>query len=83
MHGAIYAKFEDISDKEVTGRCFVSKSVDKSPMTTKVRSIVESFKIPFSAYNSEIVAFDDIVYYFDSTVVSASNEAKKLSTQLL
>ena len=52
-------------------------------MTTKVRNILQSFNIPLSAYDSEIVAFDDIVAYFDNLFVSASNEAKKLSNQLL
>lgn len=87
-HGAMYAKMEEDSDDdeqndEVCGRCFVSNSTDKSPMTTKVRNILESFNIPVSAYNYELVSFDETVTYFDSIIVSASNEAKKLSDQLL
>ncbi|XP_052622499.1 uncharacterized protein LOC128127833 [Lactuca sativa] len=40
-HGVMFAKMEEDSDEEQTyevrGQCFVSKSTDKSPMTTKVR----------------------------------------------
>ncbi|XP_023768575.1 uncharacterized protein LOC111917153 [Lactuca sativa] len=85
-HGAMFAKMEEESEEEayeVHGRCFVSKSADKSPMTPKVRNILESFNIPVHAYNSELVSFDETVTYFDSIVVFASNEAKKLSMQLL
>ena len=78
-HGAMFAKMEEDSDEEQTyevrGQCFVSKSTDRSPMTTKVRKLLESFNIPVSAYNSELVSFDETVTYFDSVVVSASNEA--------
>ena len=52
-------------------------------MTTKVRSILQSFNIPLSAYDSEIIAFDDIVAYFDTLFISASIEAKKSTSQLL
>ena len=85
-HGAMYAKLEEESDEdayEVHGRCFISKAVDKSPMTTKVRNILESFNIPVHAYFSELISFDETVTYFDSIVISGSNEAKKLSDQLL
>ncbi|XP_052627545.1 uncharacterized protein LOC128134134 [Lactuca sativa] len=85
-HGTMFAKMEEESEDdlyEVRGRCFVSKFADNSPMTTKVRNILESFNIPVHAYNSELVCFDETVTYFDSIVVSASNEAKKLSVQLL
>ena len=61
----------------------MSKTADKSPMTTKVRNILESFNIPVHAYNSELVSFDETITYFGSNLVSASNEAKKLSIQLL
>ena len=80
-HGAMFASFEDC-EEEISGRCFVSKSTDKSPMTTKVRAILESFNIPLSAYDAEIISFDDIVAYFDSVIVSASTEAQKLNMQL-
>ncbi|XP_052621484.1 uncharacterized protein LOC128127138 [Lactuca sativa] len=33
-HGAMLASFENC-EEEISGRCFVSKSTDKSPMTTK------------------------------------------------
>ncbi|KAL7592770.1 hypothetical protein Lser_V15G32250 [Lactuca serriola] len=33
-HGAMFASFEDC-EENISGRCFVSKSTDKSPMTTK------------------------------------------------
>ena len=85
-HGAMFAEMEEESEEEtyeVHGRCFVSKSADKSPMTTKVRTILESFNILVHAYNSELVSFDETVTYFDSIVVSASNEAKKLSVHCL
>ena len=82
-HGAMFAEFEDEEEEEIFGHCFVSKSSDKSPMTKKVRSILESFNIPLHAYDSEIIVFDDNVAYFDVIVVSASNEAKKLNNQLL
>ena len=85
-HGAMYAKLEEDWDEETYeayGRCFVSKTADKSPMTTKVRNILESFNIPVHAYNFELVSFDETVTYFDSIVISASIEAKKLSDQLL
>ncbi|XP_023733619.1 uncharacterized protein LOC111881461 [Lactuca sativa] len=61
-HRAMYAKLEEDSDDEkyeLKGRCFISKTADKSPMTTKT------------------------VTYFDSIIVSASNEANKLSMELL
>ena len=74
-HGAMFQKYEDDSDKVATGRCFMTKSSDKSPMTTKVCSILQSFNIPLSACDSELIAFTDA--YFDTLVVSASNEAKK------
>ena len=82
-HGAMCAKCEDDYDEEIIGQCFVSKSANKSLMTTKVRSILEYFNIPLNAYNSEIVSLDATVAYLDSLVVSASKEAKKLSTQML
>ena len=82
-HAALFAKYEDDEEEMVTGHCFMTKKGDKSLMTTKVHSILQSFDIPLQAYDSEILAFDDIVAYFDTIVVSASNEAKKLSTQLL
>ncbi|XP_023757104.2 uncharacterized protein LOC111905646 [Lactuca sativa] len=85
-HGAMYAKIEEDSDDEEfeeKGRCFVSKTADKSPMTTKVQKIIESFNIPRHAYNSELISFNETVSYFDSIVVSASNEANKLSMELL
>ena len=75
--------YEDGEEKEIFGHCFVSKSIDKYPMTTKVHNILESFNILVHAYNSKLVSFDETVTYFDSIIVSASNEAKKLSDQLL
>ena len=81
-HGAMFSQFEEDEDEMVNGCCFMTKSGDKSPMTTKVRSILQSFNIPLQAYDSEIIAFDDTVAYFGMFVVSASNEAKKLNIQL-
>ncbi|XP_052622370.1 uncharacterized protein LOC128127731 [Lactuca sativa] len=53
-HGAMFAKMEEDSDEEQTyevrGQCFVSKSNDKSPMTTKIRILK---KIENSTSNSE------------------------------
>ena len=83
MHGAMYAKFEEEEDEVATGCCFMTKSGDKSPMTTNVHLILQSFNIPLSAYDSELIAFDDIVAYFDTLVISASNEAKKSTSQLI
>ena len=82
-HGAMFASFEkNNKEEEISGHCFVSKSTDKSPMTTKVRAILESFNIPLIAYDAEITAFDDTVAYFDVVIVSASTEAQNLNTQL-
>ena len=52
-------------------------------MTTKVCSILQSFNIPLSAYDFELIVFDDTVAYFHNLVIFASNEAKKSSSQLL
>ena len=51
-HGAMFASYEENCEENVSGRCFVSKTTDKSPMTTKVRAILESFNIPLSAYDA-------------------------------
>ncbi|XP_023745018.1 uncharacterized protein LOC111893181 [Lactuca sativa] len=56
-HGAMYTKLEEDSDEEVKSRCFVSKSADKSPITTKVRNILQSFNIPLSAYDSKLLLY--------------------------
>nr|KAJ0207989.1 hypothetical protein LSAT_V11C500266000 [Lactuca sativa] len=82
-HGAMFASFEENCEEDVSGRCFVSKSTDKSPTTTKVRAILESFNIPLSAYDAGITSFDDTVAYFDSVIVSASTEAQNLNMQLV
>ena len=56
-HGAMFAKFEEGEEEEIYVHCFVSKPSDKYPMTTKVRSILDSLNIPLDAYDYEIIAF--------------------------
>ena len=80
---AMYAKYEEGDEGIMTGRCFVSTRTYKSPMTTNVRSLLQSFSIPLNAYDYELIAFDDTVAYFDNLVISASNQAMKSSTLLL
>ncbi|XP_052625954.1 uncharacterized protein LOC128132971 [Lactuca sativa] len=49
-HGAMFAKIEEDSDEEQTyevrGQCFVSKSTDKSPMTTKIHEAYDKYANP-------------------------------------
>ena len=57
----MYARFVEESEEEdkVTGRCFVNSGADKSPMTSKVRSLLESFEIPFCSYDPILSDFDN------------------------
>ncbi|XP_023737287.1 uncharacterized protein LOC111885248 [Lactuca sativa] len=82
-HGAMFVKFEEDEDEKIIGRCFVLTSADKAPMTSKVCSLLQSFNIPSSAYNSMLTEFDDVVTYVNNQVISASNEAKKSTNQLV
>ena len=79
----MYARYEEVEEENVTGRCLVSKSGDTAPMTSKVRSLLQSFNIPSSTYDYVLTEFDTSVAYMNNLVISASNLAKKASTQLL
>ena len=81
-HGAMFARYEEDEEKDI-GCCFVSTFADKAPMTSNVRSLLQSFSIPSSAYTSVLTEFDDAITYVNNLVISASNDAKKSSTQLL
>ena len=77
-HGAMYARFEDGSSEEekVIGRCFVLIGAEKSPMNLKVRSLFESFDIPFNSYDVVLFDFDDTIYYFKDMLISVSSDAE-------
>lgn len=60
-HGAIFTEYEEGSllEEKVTGKCFVSSGADKSPMNSKVRTLLESFSIHFSSYDAIMSNFDN------------------------
>ena len=85
MHGTMFAEYEEESeDKEkVTGKYFVSTGVDKSPVTSKVRTLLESFDIPFSSYDDILSDFDNTQFCFNYMIIFVSSDAEKSKSLLL
>ena len=79
----MFAMHEEEEEEKITGKCFVSTSSHKSPMTSQVRSLLQSFNIPSSAYDSILSEFDATITYVNDLLISASNDAKKSNTLLL
>ena len=52
-------------------------------MTYQVRSLLQCFNIPSSAYDLILSEFDAAITYVNDLLISASNDAKKSNTQLL
>ena len=77
-HSAMYANFEKGSVKEgmVTGKCFSTTSDDKSPMTSKIRTLLEYFEIPFSSYDAILSDFDNTISCFNDILISFSCDTK-------
>ena len=85
MLGALYANFEEGSEVEETmaGKCFVTTDADKSPMTSKVRNLLESFNIPSSSYHSILYEFNGAVMYVNDLLISASSGAERSKSLML
>ena len=77
-HGAMYAKLEKGNEEEdmVNGKCFVNTGVDKSPMNSKVRTLLESFEIPFRSYDAILSDFDNSLSFFNDILISVSSDAE-------
>lgn len=83
-HGEMFAQFEEeiSNDKNVTRTCLISTRADKSPMTSKVRNIIESLNIPSSTYHAVLIGFDDTLSYLIDMLISMNREAKQSKPSL-
>ena len=55
----------------------MSTGADKSPMTSKVCTLLESFTIPLSSYLNSLSEFDDTLSYVNDMLISVSSEAEQ------
>ena len=56
----------------------MSTGANKSPMTLKVQSLLESFNIPLSYYLTVLSDFDDTLSYVNDMLIFVSDEAEGL-----
>ncbi|XP_052623760.1 uncharacterized protein LOC111907064 [Lactuca sativa] len=80
-HSAMFASFEKNSEEEeeISGHCFVSKSTDKSPMTTKILflSLTKYLMIDLHMVLSEFLDADELVDIVNDNNVSEISEIEE------